>query len=60
VEKELTGKDTEPSEIMYFKLYKSQIPVVGQALETAALLGTDKSRLLPGDDLRRLPRWCQS
>jgi hypothetical protein len=45
VEKELTGKDTEPSEIVYFKLYKSQIPVVEQALETAALmLGTDKSR----------------
>ncbi len=45
VEKELTGKDTEPSEIMYFKLYKSQIPVVEQAIETAALmLGTDKSR----------------
>ena len=45
VEKELTGKDTEPSELMYFKLYKSQIPVVEQAIETAALmLGTDKSR----------------
>jgi len=45
VEKELTGKDTEPSEIVYFKLYKSQIPVVEQATETAALmLGTDKSR----------------
>ena len=45
VEKELTGKDTEPSELMYFKFYKSQIPVVEQALETAALmLGTDKSR----------------
>jgi hypothetical protein len=29
----------------YFKLYKSQLPVVEQALETAALmLGTDKSR----------------
>jgi len=29
----------------YFKLYKSQIPVVEQAIETAALmLGTDKSR----------------
>jgi hypothetical protein len=41
---------------MYFKLYKSQLPVVGQAIETAALmLGTDKiTRLLPGDDLRRL------
>jgi hypothetical protein len=45
VEKELTGTDTEPSEIIYFKLYKSQIPVVEQAIETAALmLGTDKSR----------------
>jgi hypothetical protein len=29
----------------YFKLYKSQIPVIEQAIETAALmLGTDKSR----------------
>jgi hypothetical protein len=45
VEKELTGKETEPSEIIYFKLYKSQIPVVEQAIETAAhMLGTDKSR----------------
>src|SRR6266446_2205953 len=45
VEKELTGRETEPCEIIYFKLYKSQIPVVEQALETAALmLGTDKSR----------------
>jgi len=45
VEKELTGKETEPWEIIYFKLYKSQIPVIEQALETAALmLGTDRSR----------------
>src|SRR5437868_121463 len=45
VEKELTGKETEPWEIIYFKLYKSQIPVVEQALGTAALmLGSDKSR----------------
>jgi len=45
VEKELTGKESEPCEIVYFKLYKSQIPVVEQAMETAALmLGTDKSR----------------
>jgi hypothetical protein len=45
VEKELTGRETEPHEIMYFKVYKSQIPVIEQALETAALmLGTDKSR----------------
>jgi hypothetical protein len=61
VEKELTGRDTEPSEIIYFKLYKSQIPVVEQAIEMAALmLGTDKSRgYLSGDDLRRLPRRSQ-
>jgi len=45
VEKELTGKETEPWEIIYFKLYRSQIPVIEQALETAALmLGSDKSR----------------
>ena len=45
VERHLTGKETEPWEIIYFKLYKSQLPVIEQALETAALmLGTDKSR----------------
>jgi hypothetical protein len=45
VERELTGRETEPWEIIYFKLYKTQIPVVEQAMETAALmLGTDKSR----------------
>jgi hypothetical protein len=45
VERHLTGKETEPWEIIYFKLYKGQLPVVEKALETAALmLGTDKSR----------------
>src|ERR1700680_2291384 len=45
VEKELTGKETEPWEVISLMLYKSQIPVVEQAIETAALmLGTDKSR----------------
>jgi hypothetical protein len=45
VEKELTGRETEPWEIVYSKLYKSQIPVIEQAMETAAMmLGTDKSR----------------
>jgi hypothetical protein len=45
VERHLTGQETEPWEIIYFKLYKSQLPVVEQALETAALmLGSDKSR----------------
>ena len=45
VERHLTGKETEPWEILYFKAYKSQLPVIEQALETAALmLGSDKSR----------------
>jgi hypothetical protein len=45
VEKELRGKEEEPSELIYFKVYKSQIPVIEQAIETAALmLGSDKSR----------------
>ena len=45
VEKELTGRDTEPWQIIYFKLYESQIPVVEKAIETAALmLGPEKSR----------------
>ena len=45
VERELTGRDTEPSELMYFKVYKSQMPVIEQALDTAALmLGSDRSR----------------
>src|SRR6266550_199980 len=45
VEKELTGRETEPWEIIYFKLYKSQIPVIEQAIDTATLmLGSDKSR----------------
>jgi hypothetical protein len=45
IERELTGKITEPWEIVYFKLYQSQIPVIDRALETAALmLGSDRSR----------------
>jgi hypothetical protein len=45
VERHLTGKETEDWELIYFKLYKSQLPVIEQALETAALmLGSDKSR----------------
>jgi hypothetical protein len=45
VELHLTGKETEPWEIIYFKLYKSQLPVVEKAIEIVALmLGTDKSR----------------
>jgi hypothetical protein len=45
VEKELTGREAEPSELIYFKVYKSQIPVIEQAIESAGqMLGTDKSR----------------
>ena len=45
VERHLTGKEMEAWEILYFKVYKSQLTVVEKALETAALmLGTDKSR----------------
>jgi hypothetical protein len=45
VERHLTGKDTEPWEILYFKVYKSQLAIIEKALETTALmLGTNKSR----------------
>jgi hypothetical protein len=45
VEKHLTGQETEPAELVYFKLYRSQLPVIEEALETAAmLLGSDRSR----------------
>ncbi len=45
VEKHLTGKDSEPTELLYFKIYRSQLPVIEQALETAArMLGSDRSR----------------
>ena len=44
VEKFLTGS-AEPSDLLYFKVYKSQLPVIEKALETAArMLGSDKSR----------------
>ena len=45
VERHLTGKQTEAWELIYFELFKSQLPVIEQALETAAMmLGSDKSR----------------
>ena len=44
VEKYLTG-ESEASDLIYFKVYKSQLPVIEQAIETAALmLGSDRSR----------------
>jgi len=45
VERHLTGKETEPWELLYFKVFKSQLPVIEQALETVSrMLGSDKSR----------------
>jgi len=45
VEQDLNGSESESWEIIYFKLYKSQIPVIEQALETVGMmLGSDKSR----------------
>jgi hypothetical protein len=45
VERHLTGRNTEASELLYFRLFKSQLAVVEQAIETASLmLGSDKSR----------------
>jgi hypothetical protein len=45
VEKEINGEDCEPSELIYFKVYRSQVPVIEQAIEIAALmLGSNKSR----------------
>ncbi len=44
VDKYLSG-NSETSELIYFKVYKSQVPVIEQALETAArMLGSDHSR----------------
>jgi len=53
VEKELTGREEEPSELIYFKVYKSQIPVIEQVIETAALILWHRqiARLLSGDGL---------
>ncbi len=52
VDQHLTGKDTEPTEIICFKFYQSQIPVIEQAIKTAALtLGTDKLEMICADFL---------
>ncbi len=45
VSRHLTGEETEPWEIFCFKAYESQLPVIEQAIEIAALmLASDKSR----------------
>lgn len=69
VEKELTGKKGEPSEPLYFEGYRSQVPVLDQAIETAALMcRSDKSGRLSGGAEpgawkrgigRRMRRKCQ-
>ena len=47
--KELTGKERK-SERIYFKVYKSQVPVTEQAIETATWTsGSDK---FPGRSLK--------
>jgi hypothetical protein len=38
VERELTGRESGPSELIYFKVYKSHAPVIEQAIDTAALM----------------------
>jgi hypothetical protein len=41
----MNGQEAEPWKIIYFKVYKSQLPVIEHALETVTLmLGRDKSR----------------
>ena len=45
VERHLTGQETEPWEMLYFKVYKSQLQPIESALETASLmLGAQRSR----------------
>jgi hypothetical protein len=52
VERYLTGKETERWEILYFKAYKSQLPVIEQALESGPDAGERQiPGLLFGDDL---------
>ena len=49
------------SELIYLKVYKSQIPAIEQAIETAALTNAwnrQVPELLPGNDLCRLPGQC--
>jgi hypothetical protein len=58
VEKELTGKDSEPSELIYFKIYKSQM-LGYRAGDRGRRLDAGDGQvagLLPGDDLCGLPR----
>jgi hypothetical protein len=45
VERHLTGQEQESWEMLYFKIYKSQLQVIEKALETASLmLGSQRPR----------------
>jgi hypothetical protein len=45
IDRVLNGPDAEPSDLIYFKVYKSQVPVIEQALEIASrMVGCDRSR----------------
>ena len=41
LERHLTGKETEPWEIIYFKVYKSQLPICADSLAGANLAETE-------------------
>ena len=52
-EKKLTVKETEPPELIYFKVYKSQISASSrQSRRRANARHGQIARLLSGDDLR--------
>jgi hypothetical protein len=44
VERELTGEYSEAYDIVYFKLYKSQIPIVDKAIEIGGIEAICRSR----------------
>lgn len=45
IEKAINGKEEEASDLIYFKVYKSQAPVIERAIEMATrMLGSDKGR----------------
>jgi hypothetical protein len=45
VERYVTGRDTEPTDLLYFKVYRSQTRIIEDALEKASLmLGGGKAR----------------
>jgi len=45
VHRYFTGEDLEPYEMVYFKLFESQLPIIERALYVAArMAGTERSR----------------